>query len=83
MNIPYLQLIKEARSYVGEDDIGIDIDDVVEFLGDAIPPILSAGTGSIAQSELDAQPEMPQIIIEFLRNLVQWMNTKQKFEVSI
>lgn len=68
---------------MSEDDIGIDVDDVVEFLGDTIPSILSAGSSSNAQSESDAQPEMPRIIIEFLHNLVQWMKTKQKFEVSI
>ena len=83
LNIPYLQLIKEARSYVSEDDIEIDVDDVVEFLGDTIPSILSAGSSSTAQSESDAQPEMPQVIIEFLHNLVQWMKKKEKFEVSI
>lgn len=67
---------------MSEVDIGIDIDDVVEFFGDTIPSILSVGSGSNAQSESDAKPKMPQIIIEFLHNLVEWMKKKKrKFEV--
>lgn len=68
---------------MSEDDIEIDVEDVVEFLGDTIPSILSAGSSSDAKSESDAKPEMPQVIIEFLHILAQWMKKKEKFEVSI
>ena len=69
-------MIKEAASYVSDENIDINIDDVVEFIGDAVPPLVSLACMSTTRSESKAQCEMPYIVIELLGKVIEWIKKK-------
>lgn len=77
-----LQLIHEAASYVNDEELKIDVDDVIEFIGDIVPPLLSVTSTSAAQCEGDSPCEMPQSVVEILGKVVEWTKKKKKFEVK-
>lgn len=66
---------------MNSEELEIDVDDVVEFIGDTVPPLLSATSTSAAQCEGDSPCEMSQSVLQILGKVVEWTK-KKKFEVK-
>lgn len=72
-------MINEAAQCTSDEDVHLDIDDVIEFIGDTVPHVLSVST---CTSTTESTGKLPQNVTDMLQKLVDWMKNKQKFEVS-
>lgn len=72
-------MIHEAASYVSDKELELDVDDVVEFIGDTVPPLLSDKSSD--QVETESPTEVTHTVKEMLIKIAQWTKTKKKFEV--
>ena len=72
-------MIKEAARCSDGEDVNLDIDDVIEFIGDAVPPLMPVST--CTRQTTEAPCKLPQLVMDMLDKLVQWIKNKKKYEV--
>lgn len=79
-----LQLIKKATSDDDHEnlDICLDLNDVIEYIGDTVPPLFSSVISSPSVTASDTKtPEFPTVVKDMLEKVLVWTTGKLKFEV--
>ena len=75
-----MQLIKKAKSE--DSTITLDLNDVIEYIGDTIPPLFQSSIPSQSIGTTNKEiSEFPLAVRNMFEKILLWMTGKRKFEV--